>query len=67
MKQGADNPVEPYERMYLMRGEPEARYTYSPADSIASLARAAGVTPIEAYIDLLDEVAARCGQREDLD
>lgn len=44
-----------YERMYLMPAGGEARYNYGPEDSIASIARTAGVSPVEAYIDAMVE------------
>ena len=52
--EGRTKPVEPFESMYLMRADAPARYTYAEADSIAGLARAAGVTPVEAYLDAMD-------------
>ena len=52
VREGADKPVEPYERMFLM-APGEARYTYGPEDSIAAIARRHGITPIEAYIDAM--------------
>ena len=48
-----DRPTEPFERMYLMAADAPATYDYRPEDSMAAVARAAGVTPIEAYIDAL--------------
>jgi N-acyl-D-amino-acid deacylase len=47
-------PVEQYRRMYLMPADQPARYDYGEEDSLASIARRAGVTPIEAYLDALD-------------
>lgn len=52
--EGRTKPVEPFESMYLMPADAPARYTYTEADSIAGIARAAGVTPVEAYLDAMD-------------
>jgi N-acyl-D-amino-acid deacylase len=51
--EGAGKAVEPFERMYLMPADEPARYDYGPQDSIAALARAAGTSPVEAYIDAM--------------
>ena len=51
--EGAGKAVDPFERMYLMAPD-SVRYAYSDADSIAGIARAAGVTPVEAYLDAMD-------------
>lgn len=42
-----------WERVYLMPADQPAVYDYTEADSIASIARAAGVSPAEAYIDAM--------------
>lgn len=52
---GSAQPESLYERMYLMPAGAEARYNYGPDDSIASIARAGGVSPVEAYIDAMVE------------
>lgn len=44
-----------YERMYLMRADQPAVYDYTDDDSVAAIARAAGVSPVEAYIDAMVE------------
>ena len=43
--------VEPYTRMFLMPGAADANYTYTEADSIAALAAARGLHPLEFYIE----------------
>ena len=52
--EGADKAVEPFERMYLMPADAPARYVYDAADSVAAIARAAGTTPVAAYLDAMD-------------
>ena len=42
-----------YERMYLMPADAPATYDYGTDDSVAALARARGVSPVEAYIDAM--------------
>lgn len=54
VEEGADRPVDPYERMYLMDAARPARYDYTEEDSLAALARARGVSVVEAYLDALD-------------
>jgi N-acyl-D-aspartate/D-glutamate deacylase len=53
IEEGADDAVEPFWRMYLMPAGRPASYDYTPEDSIAGIAQAAGVSPIEAYIDAM--------------
>jgi len=53
VEEGAGKAVDPFERMYLVRPD-DVRYAYTDADSIAAIARAAGVTPVEAYLDAMD-------------
>lgn len=53
VEEGAGKAVDPFERMYLVRPD-DVRYAYTEADSIAAIARAAGVTPVEAYLDAMD-------------
>ena len=55
VEEGRDKPVEPFQRMYLMRPDPGAVYEYGEGDSIAAQAAARGMTPIEHYLDVLDE------------
>ena len=45
--------------MYLMPADEPASYDYGPGDSVADHARAAGVTPVEAYIDAMLESEGR--------
>lgn len=53
VEEGAGKAVDPFERMYLVRPD-DVRYAYTEADSIAAIARDAGVTPVEAYLDAMD-------------
>lgn len=53
--EGASKPVEPFERMYLMRPETGARYEYAVGDSIAAQAAARGTTPVAIYLEALDQ------------
>jgi N-acyl-D-aspartate/D-glutamate deacylase len=48
-----------YESMYLMPPDEPARYDHAPQDSLAEIARAAGVHPVESYIDALDRSDGR--------
>lgn len=48
-----------YERMFLMPADQPASYDYTPDDSIASLARARGVSPVAAYVDAMVESDGR--------
>ncbi|HEC09812.1 MAG TPA: amidohydrolase [Acidimicrobiales bacterium] len=52
--EAADQPVDPYRSMYLMAEEP-ARYDFGPEDSLAAMAEARGVSPIEVWIDAVVE------------
>jgi N-acyl-D-aspartate/D-glutamate deacylase len=52
--EGSRLPVEPYTRMFLMPADAPVSYDYTPADSMASLAQVAGVSPIEFYLDQMD-------------
>ncbi len=52
--EGRSKPDGPFELMYLMPHDSPARYAYGPEDSLAAVARAAGVTPVEAYLDAVD-------------
>ncbi len=54
VEEGRSKAVEPFERMYLMPDGGAARYVYDDEDSIAGIARRAGVTPVEAYLDAMD-------------
>jgi N-acyl-D-amino-acid deacylase len=53
--EGADDPTEPFEQMYLMPAGQPASYDYERSDSIASIAATAGITPVEAYIRAMVE------------
>lgn len=44
-----------FDRMYLLTPERGAVYEYGPDDSIAAQARARGSSPVELYLDALDE------------
>ena len=48
-----------WERVYLMPADQPAVYDYSDDDSIASIATAAGVSPVEAYLDAMDRSDGR--------
>ncbi|MDH4171534.1 MAG: amidohydrolase family protein [Acidimicrobiia bacterium] len=56
---GAEADAGLFERMYLMPADRPAVYDYSPADSVASIARSAGVSPVEAYVDAMVESNGR--------
>ncbi|MEZ5204581.1 MAG: amidohydrolase family protein [Acidimicrobiales bacterium] len=58
-EEGANKPIEPFERMYLMVPDPGAVYEYGSDDSIAAQARAAGATPVAHYLDVLDRTDGR--------
>lgn len=51
--EGRSKAVAGFERMYLMPAGAPARYAYTDDDSIAAIARRAGVTPVEAYLDAM--------------
>ena len=51
--EGAGAAVDPFWDMFLMPADAPSRYDYTPDDSIAGIARAAGVTPVEAYIEAM--------------
>lgn len=57
--EGRDQPTEAMDRMFLMAADAPASYDYRPEDSMGAIARAAGVTPIEAYIDAMDRSDGR--------
>jgi N-acyl-D-aspartate/D-glutamate deacylase len=59
IEQGASKPLASFENMFAMLPDEPARYEYTAGESIAALARAAGVTPVEAYLDLLDRSDGR--------
>jgi len=52
--EGATRPVDAYERMFPMDAAEPARYDYAETDSLGAVARRAGVSPVEAYIDAMD-------------
>lgn len=54
VEEGRSKPEGPFEAMYLMPAGGAARYVYEPGDSIAAIARARGVTPVEAYLEEMD-------------
>lgn len=49
--EGASKDRDPFTRMYLMPAGEPARYTYDESDSIAAIADARGMSPVEAYIE----------------
>lgn len=49
--EAADDPVEPFEQMYLMPAGSPARYDYAESESLAAIAAKSGVSPVEVYID----------------
>jgi N-acyl-D-aspartate/D-glutamate deacylase len=53
VEEGAGKAVEPFERMYLVSPD-DVRYAYTEADSLAGIARAAGTSPVAAYLDAMD-------------
>jgi len=55
IEEGVNDAVDPFTKMYLMPAGQPASYDYTPADSIAGIAQAAGVSPIEAYIHAMVE------------
>jgi N-acyl-D-aspartate/D-glutamate deacylase len=52
--EGASKDEGPFELMYLMPADEDARYVYGAEDSVAAAARRAGVTPVQLYLDLVD-------------
>ena len=58
VEEGAGKAVDPFERMYLVRPD-DVRYAYTEADSLAGIARAAGTTPVAAYLDAMDSSDGR--------
>lgn len=59
IEEGAAQGAGAFERMYLMRADGPANYDYGPEDSIAAIATATGVSPIEAYIDAMVEAEGK--------
>jgi N-acyl-D-aspartate/D-glutamate deacylase len=53
IEESAGDAIDPFWRMYLMPAGRPASYDYTSDDSIAGIAQAAGVSPIEAYIDAM--------------
>lgn len=53
VEEGAGEPLAKYEQMFLMPADAEARYDYTEDDSVAALARRAGVSAVEAYVDAM--------------
>ncbi len=54
VEEGRGQPGGSFEIMYLMPDDGQARYVYDESDSIAAIARRAGVSPLEAYLDAMD-------------
>jgi N-acyl-D-amino-acid deacylase len=59
IEEGAGKTHDSFESMYLMPADQPARYAYSEQDSVASLARRAGVSVVEAYLDEMDRSDGR--------
>lgn len=57
--EGRSKPEGPFESMYLMPADAPVRYAYRSSDSLAAVARSAGVTPVEAYLDAVDSSDGR--------
>jgi N-acyl-D-amino-acid deacylase len=55
IEEGANDAVEPFTKMYLMPAGKPANYDYTQNDSIAGIAQATGVSPVEAYINAMVE------------
>jgi N-acyl-D-amino-acid deacylase len=55
IEEGANDAVEPFTKMYLMPAGKPAIYDYTQDDSIAGIAQATGVSPVEAYINAMVE------------
>jgi N-acyl-D-amino-acid deacylase len=55
IEEGANDAVEPFTKMYLMPAGRPASYDYTQDDSIAGIAQATGVSPVEAYINAMVE------------
>ncbi|MCB9373322.1 MAG: amidohydrolase family protein [Microthrixaceae bacterium] len=56
--EGAAKAPEPFERMYLVPPD-DVRYAYTEDDSLAGIARAAGTSPVAAYLDAMDRTDGR--------
>ena len=56
---GTDDPWSGMDSFFVVDGRPEIRYDNDPADSLAAVARARGVTPVEAFIDLCVDTDGR--------
>ena len=56
---GAEDPWSGMDAFFVVDGDPEIRYDNDPATSLAAVARARGVTPVEAFVDLNLETAGR--------
>ncbi len=57
--EGAGKSAVMFEQMFVMRPDRRVRYDHPPEDSIAYLAVTRGVSPVEAYIDVLVETDGR--------
>jgi N-acyl-D-amino-acid deacylase len=49
---GTDDPWSAMDAFFVVTGDPEIRYDNDPATSLAAVAQARGVTPVEAFVDL---------------
>jgi N-acyl-D-aspartate/D-glutamate deacylase len=57
--EGRAKPEGSFEIMFLMPLDGDARYVYGADDSVAAVARRAGVSPVEAYLDAVDATDGR--------
>lgn len=57
--EGAGKAPEPFDRMYLMPAGAPATYVYGDDDSIGAIGRARGISPVEAYLDVMVESDGR--------
>ena len=53
ISEGQHHTAEMYDTMYVMASADAVRYDFTADDSLGALARRAGVSPVEAFIDLM--------------
>jgi N-acyl-D-aspartate/D-glutamate deacylase len=56
---GTDGPWSGMDAFFVVDGDPEIRYDNEPSRSLAAVAKARGVTPVEAFVDLNLETGGR--------
>jgi N-acyl-D-amino-acid deacylase len=56
---GTDDPWAGMDSFFVVDGDPEIRYDNDPGSSLAAVARARGVTPVEAFVDVCLETGGR--------